>query len=406
MRRRIAQAKNNSDDKCGSDEAKKSFPTEKKSRSARPSSATETHRLWLFRLISLVGVVALALFMRYKYISSTMVEEDVVISSFHETQQELFFKWVVSNGGYFNPKQEARYGDDGLFGMFASQPIAKEDLLTSIPWDCVVGSETYGRFKNCETVEILAQELDKNESIYAQILHQTLQNHRRVLPTNWSKQGKELLLKVTGNGTLPPQDPFMNDFSWKKTCDQISKDATALVLTHGEDFGMVPITDIYNCRGGNYTGAYFSIYGGDDDEAALEVRALRDIEPGEEIYTNYKDYTDYRGGQVGTPELLRDYGFVELYPQRYIFPSYDIAFDIRQRANGDIEIEWLEDILEDEHVIDFLQKQVIRLNEVYTELQEIRDEDSATIPKHELQAVTRFCRDYKTAISRAIQEAD
>jgi hypothetical protein len=177
-------------------------------------------------------------------------------------------------------------------------------------------------------------------------------------------------------------------------------------MTHGEDFGMVPLTDKYNSRGGNYTGAYFSIQDG-SGKIGLEVRALRDIQAGEEIYTDYRDY-----GQVGTPELLRDYGFVEFYPQRFIFPSQHVAFDVKQTDDGSFQIKWKRRISDtiyqgrpDKRTVVFLQEQLTRLQQdVYPKLQKAVEEDEVDIPSHEMQTVVKFCHDYMTAMALAIQD--
>ena len=119
-------------------------------------------------------------------------------------------------------------------------------------------------------MELLSKEFDKKESDYSPYvasLKTAAKQHSSLLPAHWSPQGQELLLKVTGNGVLPPQDVLMKDFTWKQECEKVNKDATLLVMTHGEDFGMIPVTDKYNCRGGNWTGAYFSIEDGEDDVA-------------------------------------------------------------------------------------------------------------------------------------------
>ena len=77
--------------------------------------------------------------------------------------------------------------------------------------------------------------------------------------------------------------------------------ATLLVMTHGEGFGMVPITDRYNSRGGKYTGAYFMYGGNVTSNIAVEIRANRDLTAGEPITTEY-----YEDIPNGVPELLRD----------------------------------------------------------------------------------------------------
>ena len=178
-----------------------------------------------------------------------------------DTNQELL-KWVRdAEGGYFNDKLELRSDENGLFGVFAAQDIRKNQVLASIPWSCILYSEDSNhRFQDCEVVRLLDEELNKEApSLYAQGLKKTVREHASLLPVNWSKKGKELFLKVTGNGILPPEDPFMQDFEWKHKCDQVSRNATLLVMTHGEDFGMVPLTDKFNNRGGNWTGAHFGL---------------------------------------------------------------------------------------------------------------------------------------------------
>jgi hypothetical protein len=50
---------------------------------------------------------------------------------------------------------------------------------------------------------------------------------------------------------------------------------------------------------------------------------LQEIEAGEEIYLSYNQFHDCEGWwhEYGTPEMFRDYGFVEQYPQ----PVMDIS---------------------------------------------------------------------------------
>ncbi|KAL7558173.1 hypothetical protein ACA910_016227 [Epithemia clementina (nom. ined.)] len=296
---------------------------------------------------------------------------------------DSLLKWVIEEGGYWNPKQILRYENDdeqtGLFGVFALEAIQEEEVLARIPWSAVIyvddddDAPEENRFASCSLVQRLQQELDKGNlshyKYYTQALRQTAQDHYHLLPAHWSAQGRALLEKVLGrknstgssssNGkmttsttTLPPRDMFLRDFEWKHKCSGaaqeegsiISPEATLLVMTHGEDFGMVPLTDRYNSRGGSYTGAYFvNDAEVNSDIIALEIRALRDIPRGEQIFTDYHDY-----GLIGTPELLRDYGFVESYPQLYIFHDQRIAFKVEEVVRVVDEEEEDEDY-EEEH---------------------------------------------------------
>ena len=250
-------------------------------------------------------------------------------------------KWIVSNGGYWNPPRlQLRYDEaqPDLYGVFARENISEGDILASIPWGCVIYNDNAtgdtDRFdKECQMVKLLSDELKAQQKskyshyIASCLLASAKKKHSKILPAYWSKAGKDLLIRLVYDDekqlhVLPPEDLFLDKGEWRTKCEAVDPMA---VMTHGEDFGMVPLTDKFNCRGGNYTGAYFSIQNGDGD-TALEIRALRSLEKGEQIYT-------------GTPELLRDYGFVETHPQRWIFHKQQVAFDVT-KENSKYEIEW------------------------------------------------------------------
>eukprot|EP00546_Thalassionema_frauenfeldii_P020721 CAMPEP_0178896642 /NCGR_PEP_ID=MMETSP0786-20121207/1294_1 /TAXON_ID=186022 /ORGANISM="Thalassionema frauenfeldii, Strain CCMP 1798" /LENGTH=353 /DNA_ID=CAMNT_0020567083 /DNA_START=76 /DNA_END=1134 /DNA_ORIENTATION=+ len=319
--------------------------------------------------------------------------------------------WVRSKGGYWNPKQELR-SEDGLYGVFSTQDINEGEILASIPWSSVIEVPfRKDRFDNCDIVERLAKEMEKgdesNYSLYVQELVQTAKQHSKLLPSYWTAQGQELLLKIIGNGALPPLDPFLLKNKWKQSCEHISKEATLLVLTHGESFGMVPITDKYNSRGGNYTGAFFSIEG--QDELALEIRAYRNVKAGEQIFTDYRDY-----GKVGTAELLRDYGFIEFYPQRWIFPDQEIAFDIIRKKK--MTVHWRRRVMQytfkspirenaqfQENTLQFLNGQLERLE---TDIHPILMQhlEARSLPELESEIIHKFYTDLTIALQLAIND--
>ena len=64
----------------------------------------------------------------------------------------------------------------------------------------------------------------------------------------------------------------------------------------------------------------------------MAVKASEDIRAGEEIYTSYnmcRHCGGDEGESYGTPEIMRDCGFVEEYPQRCIFEGKSsVGFDI------------------------------------------------------------------------------
>ena len=398
-----------------------------------------------------------------------------------KNEQELL-EWIRSKGGDWNSKQELRYDEKipDLYGVFASDDIEQGEILASIPWTCVIYPEQKDehehhniqqkvrpdRFDNdCSLVQRLAEEIEKHNeeqtnlklssssdySLYVEGLIQTAKEHSNLLPAHWSKGGRELLSQIlfhqdTSDQVLPPDDPFLIHDGWKHHCDAlVDPVSTLLVMTHGEDFGMVPLTDKFNSRGGNWTGAYFEIEDG-DGEMALEIRAKRSISEGEQIFTDYHDY-----GQIGTPELLRDYGFVETYPQRWIFHHQHVAFDIVERTQSQhkptatattnengfsgedmviidddwathFEIQWHERIFNTRYMgkpstpttlaVENLRHQLDRLEQrVYpviasssSPLGSISKVETEGPSEHELRVVRRFYKGLTTALKLAIHD--
>ena len=113
------------------------------------------------------------------------------------------------------------------------------------------------------------------------------------------------------------------------------------LITRGDDDTLTPVYDMYNHRNGE---KWLNTSPKMVEEKRHEMYASQDIEKGEEIYLSYNQCLDCynRHYDYGTPEIFRDYGFVEQYPQRWIFPREEIAFDIDEHENGKLEIVWLD----------------------------------------------------------------
>jgi len=86
------------------------------------------------------------------------------------------------------------------------------------------------------------------------------------------------------------------------------------------------------------------------------AQALRDISEGEELHNSYNQCNDCdsRRKDYGTPEIFQDYGFVESYPQRWVFPlrrltplsrsrSKVVSFDLDLDDNQELMIFWNRD---------------------------------------------------------------
>ena len=107
--------------------------------------------------------------------------------------------------------------------------------------------------------------------------------------------------------------------------------------------------------------------------------------------------------------MFRDYGFVEQYPQRWIFHSQKFGFDIDNGVDGArLRVTWLDESMGQqfgclynvmEASIHFLGRQLARLKQVNkTKLHEPR-----TMPRHEFEMIVRYFEAMATAMKTAIE---
>ena len=175
-----------------------------------------------------------------------------------------------------------------------------------------------------------------------------------------------------------------------------------------------------------------------DYHSPISVQAKFDIQKGDEIYTSYslcEDCANRRSG-YGTPEIVRDYGFVENYPQQYILrfqegqvldfvidnteswkksnPGQEIQMDADE--NKEYHITWLSPQLEEDddeeeddddrilsdEAMEFLEEQLERL----TALQNRLEQDSSvkeTMPDSEYSVIVQFLDAFTVALDEAVK---
>jgi hypothetical protein len=72
-------------------------------------------------------------------------------------------------------------------------------------------------------------------------------------------------------------------------------------------------------------------------ETGYEIVTSKDISAGEELFNSYNkcnicyEYFDW----FGTPEIFLRYGFVESYPQRFLFDFARVKFDLDWKDGED-----------------------------------------------------------------------
>jgi hypothetical protein len=143
------------------------------------------------------------------------------------------------------------------------------------------------------------------------------------------------------------------------------------------------------------------------DKEGFKVRAARDIKAGEEIFATYDKCVDCYGIDAywGTPEILKDFGFVEGYPHRWVFYDEGIWFEIYEDEDGELEAIFDDDTADsygipNKEQIQFLQKEINRLNDVG----KIVLNDQGDVPDREWQTIKNLHTAAVTDISAAIEE--
>jgi len=335
------------------------------------------------------------------------------------------FEWIHSSeGGYYNPKQEFRHGnpDDlsSLVGVFANERIEKGDLLCKVPWDRILFDED-----ECGTATMLAQAMrDGEKSDFAPYALYLGAQRRGQLPTAWSDAGQDLLDVVQGIDSndiprIPPSNTFGIADEWLEDCagwgsyiyDELWLHAALLCHQRADDYIMIPAYDMYNHRNGNWTNAATYWKHGEPHV----TRASRTIEAGEQIYISYDKCPECGGrakpGSYGTAQFIRDYGFVEVMPQRWVFLNGRIVFDMYEKDPGMYKLEW--HFAPEENKMEsakkWLQKEVIRLTrwkESMNENEEIKKEVNNLVPPQELYVIFAFCDANILAMKTALQSLE
>lgn len=249
-----------------------------------------------------------------------------------------------------------------------------------------------------------------HSSPYAPYL-KLLQSQSLTLPSAWSINGKDLLAQVQGD--LPPVELVGWSDDWKHLCHGTEHDLPVYLTTVQRqwlDDRLIPVIDFLNHRNGLWlntmieTATTTTTTNNDDDTTAtlIVVRASRDIAADEEIYATYNQCLgcDERFDSYGTPELLRDYGFVEDFPQRWVFHEYGIGFDLDETEDDELFVEWMEEYEEpDITALEFLRRELHRLEQLETTVFRERDPD---VPEQEWNVIKKFADSAILAIKTAI----
>lgn len=350
-------------------------------------------------------------------------------------------EWVLSEGGSFNDKLEMRKVDptnpNSYMGVFAKEDIGAQESLIRIPKSCYIeiidqakvyhdenSEDEEAGYMYHENICTLSQKLMEemklgDKSKFAPYIAYLKTQNPGQLPVNWSEPGKNLLRKAfkPGSDVVDWIDRYYMKGISEASCindDSFEIHMMEMTIQRSFDTALIPIWDMVNHHNGRINTENSSMY----DKDGLKVRASRPIKSGEEIFASYDKCVDCKNMfvQWGTPEIFRDFGFVEGYPHRWIFDdeelNIDIWFEIKQNHKNELSIEWWFDEATGMHDVPnvkellFLRKELNRITEVGKALNLTDVAYSGEIPIREWHMIAEYQKAAEQGVRLALRDAE
>ena len=335
-------------------------------------------------------------------------------------------EWVRSKGGSFNRKIEIRrmnqQDDNSPYGIYAKEDIAAKENLFHIPESCYITmtdefrpmekdeDETIFYYKNiCLLTHKLLTEMNLGEqSTHGPYIRYLKTQKPGQIPAMWSKEGKDVLRKVIYPGSNVV-DWIDEHFKQTGCVNNTSEEhIVELVLQRGYDVSLIPIWDMVNHDNGRFNTEYDSMH----SEGGTKIRTTKDIRAGEEIYATYDLCPDCREPlqwYLGTPEILRDFGFVERYPRRWVYWENNIWFNITETEDGELEVKFDEPTYPNEDVYgipahSFLDNELGRIRNVANTV--LEKQRPSEVPEHEWDNILQFYKAKEIAFSEALKAVE
>jgi len=354
----------------------------------------------------------------------------VSASSSRDDVVPRLIQWLKEGGGMFHDGLEIRK-EGGFFGMFATKDIPEDELLLVVQRHQLLTEGPYAADEGfdgtiwCPTVYNLIDELKLQkegkdaDSKYGPYIEYLLQQEEGQLPSHWSEPGQQIFLELLAQDNniehnptgalrkddLRPSEPvdYIVD-DWKLGCqgsdDLFEQHAALLLLQRGWDELMIPVYDMMSHRNGKWLNTKSnSVH---NQEEPVMVRAATAIKKGDEIYTSYNLCTDCGNRATsgyGTPEILRDFGFVENYPQRW-FLTKAVKFDLNQNDDGSLEVVWKTKKKKKTSV-----KSIVWMQHQLERLRYFSMDDDDVIPMGVLPKEWNVMKQYRSAVMIALTEA-
>lgn len=274
-------------------------------------------------------------------------------------------QWIRSKpGGFVSDSVEVRRldpaDDASPLGVFAKADLEAKEMIMEVPRECYI--HVFDDARKDETMEALydnlcllagktAKEMKLgDESEYGPYVKYLNRQSRNQIPAVWSKEAKDMLrdlLPEESDGVDWITDNFQR-CPGVNLNDPFDEHVIALTKQRSFDSAMIPFYDMVNHDNGQINTENTSL----STDNGIKVRASKPIKKGEEIFASYDKCLDCSetSNYWGTPEILRDFGFIERYPRRFVEYEEDIWFELWEGAGGEIEVRWDDYGLSDEEI--------------------------------------------------------
>lgn len=340
----------------------------------------------------------------------------------YEMLQSMIRSLQENDGGFFNEEKigvRRRIPSDSSspLGIFAKEDISSDELLMKFPAEFLIRIEPTGSYDEdiCLLKDELLDEMNKGEDSQYKDYIDFLILQTPTIPAAWSDQGQFLLhhmLTETRNGVdrfLPPRDPTaLYDITCYDDEDEIEQKLLHLTVMNGYDTLLAPIYDIINHS--NHPNKVNVKNTSVRRKQGFEVSASKSIKQGEELLHSYNHCFDCDGDSdvFGTPEVFRNHGFVEDYPQRYeliggTFDEEDASYDIVREADNSLSLVWLKKPFFNGGRIPAMRRQLQRLEQFRSESLIPAKE---SLDKTEWNLLNEYYEAFTVALSLAVSDAE
>ena len=297
-----------------------------------------------------------------------------------------------------------------------------EDFITEYRMCVTVAKMIEGRFKVHDDDANSNNNGTLETSFYAPYLSYLFEENdggttRGLMPTTWSDHSKKILDLILekndedGSNSLQPygfeydsifdicsnvddknqpkdEDYPDEDHIYDVIRDDhqgIADDAYLFLVSRGWYDKLLPILDMFNHRNGPDKNVEITP-ANDEDDSDIAAYAARDISKGEQLQYSYSECMDVTCNfgrdrySISTQFIFAEYGFVELYPQRWNMDNgleeddeeyQSLMIELTTDADDDAKMafEWIYDV-PNEKTIEWIQTHLARLKSIESRVRE------------------------------------